>query len=466
MNPLARFDRRGVLKLLTASAVAARWDTTVASAASSTPSLPFVTSDVARLRRVIMCPPGTEPLTPSSLDDDVMPMADWDNQAVVNEHAELMHVIRSSGAEILVIPELLQSAIEASRSRGNWETWLRATHPKLAADPRAVTAQTLLGRDPLTQYRTWPDGSYRHMVDDAEGFVFSRDTAVTLPRGVILLNVGAAHRMREQVLLRFIFDHAPQLARYPILLDAQQEGLLAEGGDFQLVDEHTLFLGVGNRTDPRIAPILARRLQMDVLTVQTRKADSLRRRMEKPFRLRAIFMHLDTYFTHVADKQALTVPWFLEAAQTGKDPYTQFLKGMAADGAISDDDLTAARDYMRDLGLVRLFRAGSGDEDTSVGGLKLVDYVRSQGYRVHFVGGEPPTTDLMRHLFATVLYEHERQGANVVATSPGHVIAYEGAPHTHAALRSAGISVTTFPGRELWPWEGGPHCLTMPLERG
>ena len=101
-----------------------------------------------------------------------MPMADWDNQAAVNEHAELMRVIRSSGAEILVIPELLQSAIEASRARGSWETWLRATHPKLAADPKAVTAQTLLGRDPLTQYRTWPDGSYRHMVDGADGFVF------------------------------------------------------------------------------------------------------------------------------------------------------------------------------------------------------------------------------------------------------------------------------------------------------
>ena len=466
MNPPTRVDRREVLKLLAASAAAAKWNAALAAAASSTPAQPFVTSDVARLRRVIMCPPGSEPQTLSSIEDDVMPMADWDDQAAVSEHAELMRDIRSSGAEILVIPDLLQSAIEAARAHGSWETWLRATHPKLAADPKTVTAQTLLGRDPLTQYRTWPDGSYRHIVDEVPGFVFSRDTAVTLPKGVILLNVGAAQRMREQVLLRFIFDHAPQLARYPVLLDAQQEGLLAEGGDFQLVDEQTLFLGVGNRTDPRIAPLLARRLQMDVLTVQTRKADSLRRRAEKPFRLRAIFMHLDTYFTHVADKQALTVPWFLEAAHTGKDPYTQFLKGMAADGAISDDDLTAARDYMRDLGLVRLFRAGSGDEDTSVKEMKLVDYVRSRGYVVHFVGGEPPTTDVIRHLFSTVLYEHERQGANVVATSPGHVIAYEGAPHTHAALRRAGISVTTFPGRELWPWEGGPHCLTMPLERG
>jgi arginine deiminase len=98
--------------------------------------------------------------------------------------------------------------------------------------------------------------------------------------------------------------------------------------------------------------------------------------------------------------------------------------------------------------------------------MKLVDYVRSRGYAVHFVGGDPPNSDTIRHLFTTVLNEHEHQGANVVATSPGHVIAYEGAPRTHAALRRAGITVTTFPGRELWPWDGGPHCLTMPLERG
>ena len=412
-----------------------------------------------------MCPPGTGMFTPSSVDDDVMPVPDWDEDAVQSEHADLMAAVRSSGAEVLLVPELLSAAVDSARTRGSWETWLRATHPKLAADPKIVTAETLLGRDPATQYRTWPDGTYRHIIDEPDGLIFCRDMAVTLPRGVMLLNLGSARRARGQLLLRFAFDYAPSLSQYPILLDAQQEGLLAEGGDFQVVDEHTLFLGVGNRTDPRIAPILARRLNMDVLAVQTRKADWLRR-TEKGFRLRAAFLHLDSYFTLVADRQALTLPWFLEAAYVGKDPYTQFLKGMAADGAISDDDLSAAQEFIRDFGTVRMFRAGSGDEDAGVGKMKLVDYVRSRGYRVHFVGGDPPETETIRHLFTTVLYEHERQGANVVATSPGNVIAYEGATHTHAALRRAGINVTTFPGRELWPWDGGPHCLTMPLERG
>ena len=93
-------------------------------------------------------------------------MAGLDAPTMLSEHAELMRDIRSSGTEILTIPELRGSAIEAPRSRGTWETWLRATYPKLAAHPKAVTAQTLLGRDPATLYRTWPDGSYRHIVDE------------------------------------------------------------------------------------------------------------------------------------------------------------------------------------------------------------------------------------------------------------------------------------------------------------
>ncbi|HEY2463107.1 MAG TPA: arginine deiminase family protein [Steroidobacteraceae bacterium] len=463
MKQSAGLNRRDAIRLLGAGAALLRWRGAVS--AVGTAGLPFVTSDVARLRRVIMCPPDPDMFAPASTADDVLPMPVSVGQAEVEEHAELMRVIRAGGAEILTIPDLLSSAIDAARARGAWETWLRATHPKLAADPKTVTAQTLLGRDPATQYRTWPDGSYRHIVDGINSFIFSRDTAATLPAGVVLLNVGSSQRVREQVLLRFIFDWAPQLARYPVLFDARQEGLLAEGGDFQVADERTLFLGVGNRTDPRIAPILARRLQMDVLTVQTRKVEFLRP-MGKRLGLRSAFLHLDSYFTHVADKQALTVPWFLEAAQLGKDPYTEYLKGMAADGAMSDDDLKAAREFMKDLGTVRLFRAGSAEEDTSVSEMKLVDFVRSRGYTVHFVGGEPPAKDPIRHLFKTVLPEHEHQGANVVATSPGRVVAYDGAEQTHAGLRRAGIQVTTFSGRELWPRDGGPHCLTMPLERG
>jgi arginine deiminase len=460
-----QFNRRDTLKMLGASASSLPWRRSWGSETIPRPVKPFIPSDVAPLKRVLMCPPNAGEYLLSRTDDDVLPIDDYEMDIVINEHGKLMEIIRASGAEVLKVPDLLETAIEKARSKGVWETWLNATHPTLAGDPKAVTAMTLLGADPATQYRTWADGSYRPVLDSVGAFIFSRDTAVTVPQGVMLLNVHSRHRVREEVLLRFVFDFAPELARYPVIFDAKQEGLLAEGGDFQVVDERTLFVGVGNRTDPRIAPILARRLDMDVLTIQTRKADWLRP-PDKRERLRGVFLHLDTYFTHVGEKQALTLPWFLESAYVGKDPYTQFLKGIAPAGSISQDDVDAGLEYAKEIGKVRLFRAGSGDEDDSVKGMKLVDYVRGRGYQVTFVGGDVPQTDTLRHFFTDVMHEHGRQGANVVATSPDKIVAYEGATHTHAALRKAGVDVKTFPARELWPWNGGPHCLTMPLERG
>lgn len=165
-----------------------------------------------------------------STGDDAVPMADWDAQNLIREHAELMRVVRSDGAEVLTVPDLLSSAINAARSRGTWRTGLRPTHPTLATEADEVTAQILLGRDPQVQYRTWPDGRYGHIVDDTRAFVFTRDTAVALPKGVVLLNVGSGRRVREQTLLRFIFDNAPQLAGYLILSTRSRWGCRPKAG--------------------------------------------------------------------------------------------------------------------------------------------------------------------------------------------------------------------------------------------
>src|SRR5580693_471570 len=133
MSPPNRLHRRDAIKILAASAAATCWSRGVWAADPAARSAPFVTSDVARLRRVIMCPPGEAYSGPSSQDDDLVPVADFDAAAVVKEHAAMMRIVRAAGTEILTVPDLLTSAIEQARSRGMWETWLRATHPKLAA---------------------------------------------------------------------------------------------------------------------------------------------------------------------------------------------------------------------------------------------------------------------------------------------------------------------------------------------
>ncbi len=404
---------------------------------------------------------------PISGDDRALVPDSWWVMApqMAAQHRELQRLLRASGAEVLTLESLLDSAIDAARSRGAFAVWLRALYPALSARPEAVTAKTLLGLDPAVRYQTFPDRTYRHVADGSRSLMFSRDATVMTPRGLLIAHLSNAGRAEEPALSRFLADFAPAFRDYPVVFDAAQEGLFIEGGDVQVVDERTLMVGVGNRSDPRVAPLLARRLDMDVVAVGMRKGDVLKG-WTPADRLRAMLLHLDTVFTHVGDRVALALPWFLEAEHTGKDPLTAFVRGLGTRAQFSDADVTAAVAYLSDFGRVRVYRAGSGDEDTSVRDVKLVDYVRRQGYEVVHVGGAPPSAPDLEYLVEVVLREHALQAANVVATAPRQVIAYAGATRTHAALQAAGVAVSAFEGRELWPWNGGPHCLTLPLERG
>ena len=437
---------------------------TMAAPAAQAQAAGFVTSDFAPLKRVVVCEPSVHDYIVTITDETLFPGSERVSQAMVDQHRALQALLRQSGAEVLELRDLVQSAIDNARSKGVWQTWLRTTHPRIAARHATVTADLLLGRDPAVQFEADEAGAYRHYVDGAAAKMFTRDIGVMTPKGMLLSNFLFPHRRIEAVVARFLFDFAPQLSRYPIVVDFTEEDLIAEGGDFQVVDADTLFMATGNRTDPRAAPLLARRLNMDVVAVQTRKADILSRRSDwGP--IRRVLLHLDTYFTHLGPKRALALPWLLESEFAETNPLTRYFRGMARSGGISEDDAEAAAGFLKDFGVVSRFKAGSGEADPKVKDMKLVDYVRREGYRVDFVGGTPPKDPDLQYLFDVVMDEHSRQAANVVATAPLQVVAYGGSPRTHEGLRQAGVQVSAFEARELWPGNGGPHCLTLPLER-
>jgi N-dimethylarginine dimethylaminohydrolase len=63
--------------------------------------------------------------------------------------------------------------------------------------------------------------------------------------------------------------------------------------------------------------------------------------------------------------------------------------------------------------------------------------------------------------------EFESMGCNVLALGPRVALALDGNPETRRRLEAAGVDVRTYAGEELSrKGDGGPTCLTRPLERG
>jgi N-dimethylarginine dimethylaminohydrolase len=63
--------------------------------------------------------------------------------------------------------------------------------------------------------------------------------------------------------------------------------------------------------------------------------------------------------------------------------------------------------------------------------------------------------------------ELETMGPNVLALAPRRALALEGNPETRRRMEAAGVDVQTYRGDQISrKGDGGPTCLTRPLERG
>ena len=383
---------------------------------------------------------------------------------VTQQHAGMVAALKQNGTEVLLLEELLDAAIVAARKQDKLRGWLSAAAPALVEHEARLTAAMLLGSDDEFVYGTTATGvALKPLIRPTTTMFFTRDIAVMTPRGVVLCNFGNNVRSWEAMLTRFVFEHAPALEKYPIVFDAAKEGVFIEGGDVIVLNERTLLVGIGNSTQEAAAVKLAQLLDMDVVAVEMPRVTGAPGEWDG---LQTLFYHVDCLVNFVGRRQVLAVPYLIEKEIEGHNALLDVLYGIARMENYDKAARLALLEQVRSVGWLRRYQAGSGERDATLGAVKLLDWLRGEGYEVIYVGGERGVKEnALKHVIEHIIRECRFLAVNVVALGDKHVLAYDGNDRTLAAMRTAGVEVTTFPASELMRANGGPHCLTLPLQR-
>jgi arginine deiminase len=398
-----------------------------------------VASEVGTLRTVIVHRPDLahERLSPTNchelLFDDVI----WVRRAR-QEHDAFVDLMRDRGVEVLLFADLLAETLSDAAAR----EWLleRKLRPEevTAIFARELTAwMTEMSAGELAARLTGgvtlaelPDDVVRavgramrptdFVLRPLPNTLFMRDTSAWIYGGVSINAMFWPARQHETLNLEAVYRFHPRFrdAGFEIWFggaDHDWGSASLEGGDIMPAGDGVVLVGQGERSNARAVSILAQNLFAGGGARLVIGAQMPRERAA---------MHLDTVFTF-CDRNVATL---YEPVVSQIIPILYTPDGdRGVVGEVSDRSFL---DEVKDaLGLESLTLVATGGDE----------------------------------------FEAERNqwddGNNVVALSPGTVVAYERNEATNAKLAKAGVEVLAIAGQELGRGRGGGHCMTCPISR-
>lgn len=403
---------------------------------------PFcIFSEIGKLKQVMLHRPGIEldRLTTDNMQELLFDDLVW-LEAAQKEHDEFASILRKEGCEVLYFQNCLADVIEDKEIRRELLDdvfKLECVDRRLAGAlsehfmelPASDLAGHLIGgysKDEAAKiFKT--NLSLVSLVTNGTEFIihpipnlyFQRDPAMAVGNYVVLGQMSFEARRREPLYWKYIVKHHPRFSETGILFGDDKADWWPnkiEGGDFLVLSDKVMAIGVGQRTNPTTAQRIGSRL-----AAQT----SIKRILAFEIPKERYCMHLDTVFT-MLDKAMFTIyPPLLKTLKVWQLDYND-------NGELLSLEL--AKDWQALLA-----------DSLGVGKVKILE--------------------MYGHDDAETIREQWHDGCNTLAVAPGKVVTYNRNTNSNRILRENGVEVLELAGPELGRGRGGPRCMSMPLNR-